>query len=283
MNYPASIIAALTALAVGLSAHAQNAPRPTTGQDNALGKQIAACAGCHGAQGEGNVSTGFPAIAGQSPAYLAHQLRAYADGSRNNAVMGPIAKGLTPQDIDAVSSYYASLPPSASRPAAQPASEDVMKRGRVLATIGDDRIGVQNCANCHGPGGIGGPPIYPYLASQIGSYLVASLQEWKSGARKTDPSQQMNLISKRLSDRDIAAVAAYFSAQPAPPSALTLMGNAPAKVGPANAPRAQQPSVPVQGIGIEQGAPTTGGGQGPGGGGGASGSGPSGSPTGEAK
>ena len=150
-----------------------------------------------------------------------------------------------------------------------------MKRGQMLATVGDGRIGVQGCANCHGPGGIGQPPIYPYLASQIGAYLVASLQEWKSGARKTDPSQQMNIISRRRSDSDMTAVAAYFSTQPAPPSALTLMGVAPTTPAPAVQ---AQPNVPAQGAGIRQAPPATGGGQGSGGGGT-----PAGNPTGVAK
>jgi hypothetical protein len=110
--------------------------------------------------------------------------------------------------------------------------------------------------------------------------LTAALGEWKNGTRKTDPSQQMNMIAKRLSDADIAAVAAYYSAQPAPPPAAQRT-NIPAR--PSSQPRTQADSVPTQGIGTEQGAPTTGGGQGPGGGGGASGSGPSGSPAGTAK
>jgi cytochrome c553 len=151
----------------------------------------------------------------------------------------------------------------------------VLERGRTLATIGDDGKGVQNCANCHGPGGSGLPPAYPYLASQHGAYLIAALGEWRSGMRKTDPSQQMPMIAKRLVDADIAAVAAYYAAQPAPiPAALRT--NVPA--GSASRPVRQDAgagssaappagSQGAQGAGIEQGAPTIGGGQGPGGGG----------------
>ncbi|WP_242489804.1 c-type cytochrome [Noviherbaspirillum cavernae] len=175
---------------------------------------VAACASCHGAQGEGNAAANFPRIAGQSQTYLARQIKSYADGRRDNAVMAPIAKALDEQQINAVAAYYAGLQPPST-----PAPAPVPKRGQQLATVGDDKIGVQGCVNCHGPGGTGEPPGYPYLAGQHHGYLVASLTAWKNGTRSTDPSQQMNIIAKRLSDSDIAALAAYYAAQPAPGSA----------------------------------------------------------------
>jgi cytochrome c553 len=292
MNHSTSLIATLSVMALAAVAAAQVQTTAPGGNDAGAGKQIAAsgapngvapCMSCHGAQGEGNAASNFPRIAGQPQAYLARQLRSYANGSRDNAVMGPIAKGLTPQQIDAVSAYYAALAaPSPKKPAPQAADKN-RKRGEALASMGDEKIGVQGCANCHGPGGVGEPPNYPYLASQHMGYLNAALVEWKSGARKTDPSQQMNLIAKRLSDDDIAAVSSYYATQPAPPPAALRMnvpaGSAARPAAPGGGPSGQ-PSVPTQGIGTEQGAPTTGGGQGPGGGGGASGSGPSGSPKG---
>ncbi|MDB5761117.1 MAG: hypothetical protein JWQ21_112 [Herminiimonas sp.] len=244
---------------------------------------VAACASCHGAQGEGNAAAGFPRIAGQSQIYLARQLASYANGSRSNPVMNPIAKGLTQEQINAVSAYYSGLDAPSSKPVQQPAA-NVMQRGRTLATVGDGSKGIQNCANCHGPGGVGLPPTYPYLANQHSAYLVAALDEWKSGARNTDPSQQMVMIAKRLNDADIAAVAGYYAAQPAPDTKRinVPLGSAtrPVRPGASSGAQSGSGSQPAQGIGIEQGAPTTGGSQGPGGGGAASGSGPSGSPSG---
>jgi cytochrome c553 len=230
-------------------------------------------------------ASNFPRIAGQASLYLARQLSAYANGNRNNPVMTPIAKGLTPQQIEAVSAYYASLAAPSPKPPSK-AAAGVPKRGQLLAEIGDEKIGVQGCANCHGPGGIGEPPSYPYLAGQHPGYLVTTFGEWKSGARKTDPSQQMPMIAKRLSDEDVKAVSAYYAAQPAPPPATQRANIAAGTTARPAAPAPQtsgQSSVPTQGVGVEQGAATSGGEQGPGGGGGASGSGPSGSPSGEAR
>lgn len=252
--------------------------------NSGAGNGVAACAGCHGAKGEGNAAANFPRLAGQPQAYLARQLAAYANGSRNNPVMMPIAKGLSQQQIAEVSAYYAGLSAPSAQPASAPAPQ-VMKRGEALATVGDDKIAVQACANCHGPGGAGEPPVYPYLGGQHASYLAAALGEWKSGARNTDPSMQMSMIAKRLSDADMSALAAYYAAQPAPAPAtergLMPMGSAARPAAPGSS--RQQAATPATGTGVEQGQSTMGGSQGPGGGGGASGGGPSGSRTGNAK
>jgi cytochrome c553 len=243
---------------------------------------VAACASCHGAQGEGMAASGFPRIAGQAAYYLGKQLAAYANGARVNPVMEPIAKGLNPQQIRDVSAYYASLATGAAPGAGAPAPERRMARGveraRTLDSMGDEAKAVQACANCHGPAGTGEPPIYPYLAGQHASYLTAAMAQWKSGARKTDMSGQMEHIGRKLSDADVAALAAHYGAMPPPaPAARRINVPAgsslrPAVAAAANAPGPKAPgAAAVQGIGTEQGSPLTGGGQGPGGGGGTQG------------
>jgi cytochrome c553 len=299
MKKTSSLIAALSATgaliavgAVSAQSSSSGSSGTPTGTTNNAGMQIAnsgapnsvaACASCHGAHGEGNAGAGFPRIAGQSQYYLSRQMASFANGSRNNPVMSPIAKAMTQQQINDVSAYYAALSTPSSKPA-QTATAKVIDRGRVLSSIGDNSKGVQACANCHGPGGSGEGPDFPYLAGQHNNYLVTALGEWKSGARNTDPSLQMSIISKHLSNDDIAAVAAYYSTQPAPvpeasraniPSGSVMRPVRPGAPGAMG----QQPA-PTQGVGTEQGAPTTGGAPGPGGGGGASGSGPQGSSTG---
>lgn len=243
---------------------------------------VAPCASCHGTNGEGNAAAGFPRIAGQSAIYLTHQLASYADGSRRSAnpIMLQIAKSLNAEQRAAVSAYYAGLKSAPSTSSKTTASSG-NSRGEILSRYGDEKIKVQACANCHGPGGIGGAPTYPYLAGQHSSYLLTALKEWKDGSRNNDSSQQMQMIARQLSDRDVQALAQYFSAQPAPPSAAAQQQ--PAQSPQPNTARFTHSGPPtgakaVKGAGAEQGAPTTGGAQGPGGGGGASGSGAQGSP-----
>ena len=143
------------------------------------------CVACHGPHGEGNAQGGFPRIAGQSAGYLRHQLESYANGSRRNPVMEPIAKGLSREARTAAAAYYARVQaPTASGATTGSASPPTNARGEVLATRGDDSKQVQGCGNCHGPGGVGEPPEIPYLAGLDAAYLTAALNAFKNGSRR---------------------------------------------------------------------------------------------------
>jgi cytochrome c553 len=168
---------------------------------------LAACAACHGPAGEGNAAAGFPALAAQVEGYLGHQLDAYANGAREQPIMNGIAKALSPAQRQALALYLSQLPRPAS--AARDAAAD-LARGQQLVENGDDALGVQACANCHGPEGGGAAPVFPALAGQHPGYLLTSLQAWKSGARNTDPSQHMTRIAQALSDTDLQAVSAWY-------------------------------------------------------------------------
>ena len=280
------VFAAATAMAAGRGAAAA-APRAADMRRGAAlatqglpQKAVPACAGCHGAGGEGMAAAGFPRLAAQSADYLERQMRSFADGSRPHPVMSPIAKALDARETRAVSSHYAALPPppaaAASGPAEAASAAPDAARGRQLASVGDDGPQVQACANCHGPGGDGEPPAVPYLAGQHAGYLATALGAWKSGQRKNDPSGQMPAIAARLSDADIAAVAGYYAALapavPRPKATPAKPPQASAKGHGAKAPAAQGRGS--QGIGTESGSPLTGGSQGPGGGGGTRGTDP---------
>ncbi len=68
------------------------------------------------------------------------------------------------------------------------------------------------CAACHGPAGIAVLPEAPNLAGQVEGYLVKSLKDYRSGARK---HEQMGVMAKGLSDRDIENLAAFYHQLPA--------------------------------------------------------------------
>jgi cytochrome c553 len=181
-----------------------------------------ACAQCHAFNGSSDGSGAFPRIAGQSGHYLAGELRDFTTGVRSNAIMTPISKALTPNDIADLSAYYAGvespfLPLSAPDPA-------LVKRGEQLAKIGDAKQGIQACDNCHGPGGVGEPPTIPYLAGQYAHYTAFELQMWQRGLRKNS-SEGMAVIAKQLNAQDIEAVAAYFQqVRSAPPNVVEPKG-----------------------------------------------------------
>ena len=252
-------------------------------------KGVAACASCHGLQGEGMAASGIPRLAGQSPAYLVRQIESFTQDTRSHPLMSSIAKAMTLEQNMASAFYYASLDPAAggvfaagpapgasAAPGSSPPDSAQVERGQRLARAGDEAAQVQACASCHGPGGVGEPPAYPYLAGQHASYLVSALTQWKSGLRRNDPSGQMQAVVSRLSDADIAAVAAYYASLPPPSRRLTP--SPPSTVPALRPPPAGRGGVPAgqpsQGTGSEQGAPLTGGAQGPGGAGGTTGATP---------
>jgi cytochrome c553 len=67
------------------------------------------CAACHGLDGIGTAPT-YPDLAGQTELYLANQMKAIRDGTRNEPLMAPIVDSLSDTDIDALAAYYANLP-----------------------------------------------------------------------------------------------------------------------------------------------------------------------------
>ena len=169
-----------------------------------------ACQGCHGAHGEGMAAKGNPRLAGQAADYLAKQLDDFASGRRTSPVMTPLAKSLTEQQRRDVAAHFASLA-TPYRTAVGAADAALLERGRLLARSGDESKQLQACANCHGPGGSGERFATPYLEGQSATYLATTIKEWKSGARANDAGKQMVVVARRLDDRDIAAVAAYFA------------------------------------------------------------------------
>jgi cytochrome c553 len=169
-----------------------------------------ACQACHGAKGEGMLDGERPRIAGQAAHYLDKQLRDFASGARESAIMGPIAKTLQDADRSKVVAYFASLPvpTSAARVSLSSAQSS---RGHRLATEGSEANHVQACDNCHGPEGSGVPFSAPALAGQLAPYLATQLKSWQQGSRKNDAGGLMSSVATRLDSADIAAVTAYYA------------------------------------------------------------------------
>ena len=165
------------------------------------------CAQCHAFNGVSDASGAFPRLAGQSAYYLAKQLRDFASGERASAIMSPIAKALSPDDIADVAAYFVGV--DAPFLPLKTGEAALIKHGEELAKIGSAERRIQNCDNCHGPGGAGEPPAIPYLAGQYSHYIAFTLQMWRQGFRKNS-LDAMAVIADKLDDQEIAAVAAYY-------------------------------------------------------------------------
>lgn len=80
------------------------------------------------------------------------------------------------------------------------------------AAAGDASAGrakAMMCQACHGLDGLAKTPDAPNIAGQVEPYLVAQLQAFKTGARK---SEAMSVVVQALSDADIDNLAAYYAA-----------------------------------------------------------------------
>jgi cytochrome c553 len=193
--------------------------RAADGKDltlNGNGKGAPACSACHGVQGEGLPDAGYPRLAGLNADYLLRQLDDFANNSRENELMAPIAKSFSPGERKAVAAYYASVS-SAQAEEPKPLNEVDVTRGAALANEGHWSDGLPACGQCHGPSGQGVGKSFPRLSGQGYSYLLNQLKAWKEGKRSNDPLNLMTGVVSKLSDKEIEAVAAYFASLPASP------------------------------------------------------------------
>ena len=78
-----------------------------------LSNGVPACTGCHGPQGKGVESAGYPMLSGQKAEYVVTSLVAYKNGERvhssNAKIMQGIAVRLTTEEIRAVANYVSGL------------------------------------------------------------------------------------------------------------------------------------------------------------------------------
>ena len=167
---------------------------------------VASCSSCHGYDGVGNGDSRVPRLAGQSSAYLMKQLDHYASGKRNNVIMANFAQRLNAQERADVAAYYASLR-SSFPPPLKRLTPSLLERGRQLANLGDNKLTVQSCNNCHGPQGAGEYPSIPALKGQYSNYIVQRLQQLAAAHNDAD---LMFPVASALSADDMQAVAAYF-------------------------------------------------------------------------
>ena len=75
-----------------------------------VGSAVPACAGCHKDDGTG--TNKYPRLAGQHPAYVAQQMLAYKNGSRNNddrGVMRAVAERMNEAEIRAVAEFIVTM------------------------------------------------------------------------------------------------------------------------------------------------------------------------------
>ncbi len=164
------------------------------------------CSTCHGAQGV-SVSPTFPNLAGQTPQYLAAQLRAFRDHSRADphaqAFMWGMAAQLTDDTIKQMAEFFAKQP--AARGEAADKAE--VAAGKKIFDEGIEKQDVPACKSCHGDNAQGNE-LFPRLAGQRRGYLEKQLEAFSTELRA---NEIMHENSKKLTARQISDLAAYLS------------------------------------------------------------------------
>jgi len=126
-------------------------PASAAGDAAAGQAKAAACASCHGADGN-SANPDWPKLAGQHDKYLAKQLADFKAGNRKNAMMAPMAAGLSEQDMADIAAFFSSQTLSGGK-----SDPKLVDAGEKLYRGGNATTGVAACMACHGPSGMGNP------------------------------------------------------------------------------------------------------------------------------
>ena len=193
-------ISALAALSV-TAGNAIAAGNAAAGQTKS-----AACAACHGADGNSVINPVWPSLAGQHESYIVKQLGELKGGARKDPTMAPMAAPLSEQDMADLAAYFSS---QARKPAV--ADADKVALGKQIYHGGNPTTGVPACMACHGPKGVGNAAAnFPSLSHQNAAYTAKQLKAFRDGSRANDLNGMMRDTAKFMSDAEIDAVSAYI-------------------------------------------------------------------------
>ena len=174
-----------------------------TPMDIADGKRLAemSCAACHGENGISDIDN-VPNLAGQRPAYVYIELKAYQSGARGDSTMIDAVKFLNDDAMVKLAAYFASLDP------AQPSAKGAQKAN--LDPVAAGKAATAACAGCHGETGVSKTPGMPSLAGLDPKYLILAMKAYKSGQRKNDLMKSMLAAA---SEADLGNIALFYALQ----------------------------------------------------------------------
>jgi cytochrome c553 len=243
---------------------------PANWGDAAAGAtKAAACAACHGADGN-SVDPQYPKLAGQNERYIARQLALYKSGERQNPIMMGMAAPLSAQDMRDIGAHFAAqkIVPGV---ADDSAIAEGANRGRKFYEVGERVFdagnatsGVPACKACHGPTGAGNPgPAWPSVGGQHAGYVATQLTGFRDGmvwGADARANTIMRDVAKNLTDEEIQALATYVEGlhhiADAPSDEAIAAAATDAAAMPAPADPAAAGTAPADGTAPVEGAPT---------------------------
>jgi cytochrome c553 len=168
----------------------------TSGED--IPRKALACVACHGIAGN-STDPAMASLAGQPAQFIATSLHMFREGLRTDALMSPIASGLSNADMNELAAYFSRQEPAAPMHKTSPENAEV---GARLAKQ-------HHCVQCHGPALMGLQHI-PRLAGQQFAYLRRQLHAFKAN-RRADLDGNMATAVQALSEGELEILADYLS------------------------------------------------------------------------
>jgi cytochrome c553 len=160
--------------------------------------KVAACAGCHGA--DGNSSTaGTPSIAAQPKIFLENYLVMTREGIRGSAVMQGLLKGVPDKEIVALAQHYFGLK---AKSATDPIDKKLFARGKAIAAA-------NRCSSCH-DSTFRGKQQMPRLAGQREEFLAEAMLQYRQN-RRLGGDTIMTASLQGIAEADFKVLAHYFS------------------------------------------------------------------------
>ncbi len=197
-----SLILLLSATAAAVFAQVA----PAQGDAAAGEAKSALCATCHGPDGNSELVIN-PKIAGQNARYMIKQLQDFKSGARPGPIMTAMVINLSDEDIEDLAAYYA-----AQTPTLLGADPDSVELAESLYRSGNSELQVTACSACHSPTGTGNAPAgFPALGGQHPEYTLQQLKDFRAGVRANDSDGMMRLVTERLTDPELEALASYLA------------------------------------------------------------------------
>ncbi len=160
----------------------------------------AACAACHGADGNSTIA-GTPSLAGQQPIYLLAALAGYHRGDRGKPGLASMLASADGVELESLALYYAAQTPVQ----------------RSASAVGDAAAGellALRCSGCHGTRGVSSDAATPTLAGQDPQYLLKALGGYGKARHHASMQRQFGA----LGEKEVRDLAAYYAAQPGRPA-----------------------------------------------------------------
>jgi len=164
------------------------------------------CQGCHGEEGI-SIEGMAPKLAGQYAGYIEKEIHDFQSGNRIHEIMSAVAQTVNDDDLVDIAAYFASRPKMKG-------DGHTNEIGEKLFLHGDMSRMMVACVNCHGVDGKGKAPdnpVFPVIGGQHKDYVRGQLINFRSGDRGNSPGGVMNIITQKLTDQEIDALADYVS------------------------------------------------------------------------